>query len=288
LFSLEKMCRLTAELMPLPRTPRRLISRQKSRYAAPALDKGLDILELLANETEGLTRSEISRRLGRTVGELFRMMVCLEERGYISDVGPDERFQLTLKLFEVAHRHHPLQHLLTIARPLMQRVAAQTSQSCHLAMQSNGDIVVVACVEAPVQMGFSVRVGAIIDLLNTASGHVILAFHGPEYRSHTLACWRRKTKAHVPRGLDHHLSKIRQRGYEELGSYQVHGVVNISFPVLNQHGESVAAMSVPFLGRIGDDVRPPQVKEQLAEAALKLSQAIGGRTPLLAAHRDSL
>ena len=268
-------------------TSRRRMLRNKSRYAAPALDKGLDILELLASETEGLTRSEISRRLGRTVGELFRMMVCLEERGYITDVGPEERYQLTLKLFEIAHRHHPLQHLLTIARPLMQRVAAKTGQSCHLAMPSNGDVVVVACVEAPVHMGFSVRTGAIINLLNTASGHVILAFHSSEYRSHTLACWRRKLKARVPLGLDHHLGEIRQRGYEELGSYQVHGVVNISFPILNQHGEAVAAISVPFLGRIADSVGPPQVKEQLAQAALKLSQAIGGRRPLLAAHRDS-
>ena len=83
------------------------------------------------------------------------------------------------------------------------------------------------------------------------------------------------------------MAEIRQRGYEELGSYQVHGVVNISFPVLNQHGEEVAAISVPFLARIGDDVGPPQVKEHLADAAVKLSQAIGGRGPLLAPQRDS-
>jgi DNA-binding IclR family transcriptional regulator len=272
--------------MPHPPACRARLHHKKSRYAAPALDKGLDILELLAYETEALTRSEIARRLGRTVGELFRMMVCLEERGYISDVGPEERYQLTLKLFEIAHHHQPLQHLLTIARPLMQRVAAQTGQSCHLAMPSNGNIMVVASVEAPVQMGFSVRLGSNIDLLNTASGHVILAFHCPEYRAHTLACWRRKTKARIPQGLDRHLAEIRQRGYEELGSYQVHGVVNISFPVLNQHDEAVAAISVPFLARIGDQVGPPQVKEHLADAALKLSQRIGGRRPLLGPQRD--
>src|SRR5215471_4123013 len=122
----------------------RRISRRlatKSRYSAPALEKGLDILELLARGSETLTRSEIARRLGRSVGELFRMLVCLEERGYISEVGPEERYQLTLKLFELAHQHQPLQHLLTIARPLMQQVADCTGQSCHLAMPSNGNIV---------------------------------------------------------------------------------------------------------------------------------------------------
>jgi DNA-binding IclR family transcriptional regulator len=254
---------------------------RRSRYAAPALEKGLDILELLAHGSEALTRSEIARRLGRSVGELFRMLVCLEERGYISEVGPDERYQLTLKLFEAANQHQPLEHLLTLARPLMQRVADQTGQSCHLAMPSNGNIVVVASVEAPVHMGFSVRLGANIDLLNTASGHVILAFHGPEYRAHSLAAWQRKTKARLPQGLDRHLDEIRQRGYEELASYQVRGVVNISFPVLNQHGEAVAAVSVPFLARIADEIGPPQVKEHLADAADRLSHAIGGSEPRL-------
>ena len=37
--------------------------------------------------------------------------------------------------------------------------------------------------------------------------------------------------------------------YTHLDVYkrQVHGVVNISYPVLNQHGEAIAAMTVPFL-----------------------------------------
>jgi DNA-binding IclR family transcriptional regulator len=257
-------------------------SARRSRYAAPALDKGLDILELLAHGSEALTRSEIARRLGRSIGELFRMLVCLEERGYISQIGPDERYQLTLKLFEIAHQHQPLQHLLALARPLMQRVAEETGQSCHLAMPSNGNVVVVASVEAPVNMGFSVRLGANIDLLNTASGHVILAFHALEYRAQALAAWQRKTEAGLPQGLDRHLAEIRRRGYEELASYQVHGVVNISFPVLNQHTEAVAAVSVPFLARIGDQIGPPQVKEHLADAAKRLSQAIGGTQSKLA------
>ncbi len=55
----------------------------------------------------------------------------------------------------------------------MQEVSDKTGQSCHLAMPSNGNIVVVASVEALGQMGFSVHVGANLDLLNTASGHGI-------------------------------------------------------------------------------------------------------------------
>ncbi len=248
-----------------------------ARYAAPALDKGLDILELFASEPDGLTTSHVARRLGRTVGEIFRMLVCLAERGYISQVLPDERFQLTLKLFELAHRHHPLQRFVAKARPLMEEVAHKTRQSCHLAMPSDGEVVVITQVDAPGSAGFALKLGAKIDLLNTASGHLILAFQPDEVRARSLAAWKRRTDRPLPADLQEHLTRIRERGYEEMASYQVAGVVNISYPVLNQHHEAIAALSVPFLPRIGDRIGPAQVRAALQAASQALSIAIGGR-----------
>jgi DNA-binding IclR family transcriptional regulator len=258
---------------------------RRSRYTAPALEKGLDILELLASVSEALTHSEIASRLGRTLTEVFRMLVCLEQRGYISRTGPEDRYQLTLKLFEIAHTHHPLQRLIRHARPLAQRVASDTGQSCHLAMLNHTEVVVVAQSDAPGNMGFSVRLGANIGLLNTASGHVILAFQSDEVRARALGAWRLRSKAPIPAGVYRHLNQIRRRGYEELASYQVHGVANISYPVLNQHGEAIAAMTVPFLARIGDSIGPPQVKEALALASRTLSSAIGGNMPKLSSGK---
>jgi DNA-binding IclR family transcriptional regulator len=248
-----------------------------ARYTAPALDKGLDILELFASEPDGLTTSQVARRLGRTVSEIFRMLVCLAERGYISQAQPDERFQLTLKLFELAHRHHPLQRFIAKARPLMEVVAHKTRQSCHLAMPSDAEVVVITQVDAPGSAGFGLKLGAKIDLLHTASGHLILAFQPDEVRARSLAAWRRRTDRPLPADLQEHLTRIRERGYEEMPSYQVSGVVNISYPVLNQHLEAIASLSVPFLPRLGDRVGPVQVKAALQAASRALSIAIGGR-----------
>jgi DNA-binding IclR family transcriptional regulator len=264
------------------RTPSVEDSRRE-RYAAPALEKGLDILELLAAASDALTHSQIADRLGRSVPEIFRMLVCLEERGYISRMGPDERYQLTLKLFEIVHQHRPLQRLITQARPLVQRVASETGQSCHLAMLNSAEVVIVAQADAPGNMGFSVRPGANIDLLNTASGHVILAFQSDEVRARALGARRLRSGKPTPAGLYRHLDQIRRRGYEELASYQVHGVVNISYPVLNQHGEAIAAMTTPFIAHIGDSLGPPQVKRALRRASRILSVTVGGKKLQLAA-----
>ena len=251
-----------------------------SRYAAPALEKGLDIVEVFASEPAGLTGTEVARRLGRSVSEIFRMMVCLEQRGYICAADSGDRFELTLKLFELAHRHHPLDRLVAHARPLLQEVANHTGQSCHLAMMSEGAIIVVAQVDAPGSMGFSLRLGAHVDLFDTASGHVILAFQSDAARRRSLAAWESRSRRRVPAALEKHLAAIRARGHEEMASYQVHGVVNISYPIFNQHGEAIAAMSVPFIERVRDCLGPEQIKESLQAASARLTAGIGGKRTL--------
>ena len=52
-------------------------------YEVPALEKGLDIIEVLADSPIPLSQIEIARRLEKTVSQVFRMITCLEKRGYI-------------------------------------------------------------------------------------------------------------------------------------------------------------------------------------------------------------
>src|SRR5580698_9090057 len=100
-------------------------------YATPALEKGLDVIELLAHQPEGLTKSEVARKLDRTVSEIFRMLLCLERRGYIAQVDQD-RYALTLKLFKLVQEHPPTERLIPDAFPVMNRFAHETLQSCHI------------------------------------------------------------------------------------------------------------------------------------------------------------
>lgn len=51
-----------------------LKDKENERYRAPALDKRLDILELLAGVDGGLSQAEIAKRLGRSANEFYRML----------------------------------------------------------------------------------------------------------------------------------------------------------------------------------------------------------------------
>jgi DNA-binding IclR family transcriptional regulator len=154
-------------------------------YSAPALEKGLDILELLCRSESPLSQKEIALQLGRSVGELYRMVTSLVERGYVVNV--DDRFHITTKLFELAHINPPTHRLLTEAMPLMQKLSGDLDQACHLTVYSQGRQIVVSKVDAPSGMGFSVRVGAELDVLVSASGRVLLAFQDDETRQIRIA-----------------------------------------------------------------------------------------------------
>jgi len=55
----------------------------KATYAAPAVQKTFEILELLERHPGGLLVSEMATLLGRSVGELFRIVVVVEQLAYL-------------------------------------------------------------------------------------------------------------------------------------------------------------------------------------------------------------
>jgi len=159
------------------------------QYTTPALEKGLDILELFAREPAGLTKSDVARQLGRTISEIFRMMSCLEHRGYIYQSGDSERFRLTLRLFELAQEYPPIKRMITEALPIMQQITHEVNQSCHLGLLDNVHVVIIAQVDSPSSPGFYVRAGAVVDLMHAATGHVILAHQTSEVCSRAIRIW---------------------------------------------------------------------------------------------------
>ena len=91
-------------LAPLMISSKNFINTSKHKpslrkYNAPALKKGSDILEFLADFPEGLSRVDIAKGLGRSLNEIFRLICVLEKRGCILSNPEIERYSLSLTLF---------------------------------------------------------------------------------------------------------------------------------------------------------------------------------------------
>jgi DNA-binding IclR family transcriptional regulator len=257
----------------------RPVHKEKARYRAPALEKGLDILELIAERPEGLSQSEIARSLGRTVGEIFRMLNCLVERGYLTIQRPGDRYVVTFKMFELAHRHGVVERLLGNALPLMKELAGHVNQSCHLSLVEGGHATVVAHVDSPGHVGFSVRVGSVLSLPATSSGRVLLAFQTADDRSRFLARATKDSDLGDLETLHVALDRIRARGFEELDGTRIRGVHEVAFPVLDQRGSAIASLTVPYIERLDIPATGTfeRAREALQNCAARLTASLGGR-----------
>jgi DNA-binding IclR family transcriptional regulator len=245
-------------------------------YQAPALEKGLDIIELLAQSATPLSRSDVAKSLGRSVGEIYRMLHQLVHRNYIALVG--DSYVLTTKLFELSQYYPPTHRLLIEATPVMQKLAGDIDQACHLTVYSQGRQIAIAKVDVPSGMGFSVRVGSDLDVLVSASGRVLLAFQDPETRAFRVdESSAGATDFDLP-ALAATLNKIAKRGFEAAPSGQVRGLYAISFPILDLRGHAIAALTVPYADRIDQAGRTSQkeVEAILGKAARHLTARLSG------------
>ncbi len=254
------------------------VAEAESRsYSAPALEKGLDILEMLCTSDVPLSQKDIAQRLGRSVGEIYRMLSCLVGRNYVAQVD-DNSYSVTTKLFELSHINPPTHRLLVEANPIMQRLSSVLDQSCHLTIYGQGKQVVLCKADTPSGMGFSVRAGAELEVLISASGRVLLAFQDRETRNLRIQEALQRRPDQFDPQIEQVLESVRASGFESIPSVQVRGLYAVSFPVLDTQGHAIAALTVPYAERIDQLQRKSilEVTEALRVAAQTLSERVGG------------
>lgn len=244
------------------------------KYRAPALEKGLAVLELLARADGPMSLNAISRALNRSVSELFRMIQVLEHHGYLELANSGEGYVLSNKLFALGMTRAPARDLHDAALPVMHRLAERIGQSCHLGVVSADQMVIVARVEAPGDLGFSVRIGYRRSLVDSTSGLVLYAFQPELVRTE----WRKRLSGSVSRrewvDFERRGHAARKAGYVTSDSHAVRGVIDLSAPV-TQSGGVAAALTVPYV-KTSRSLSVPDTVAPLVQAADEISGHLGG------------
>jgi DNA-binding IclR family transcriptional regulator len=246
------------------------------RPGAPALEKGLDLIEALAAESRGLNQKQIAERVGRSVGEIFRMLSVLEERGYVARDPLTAEYTLTLQLFRIAAQFPPTKRLQQAALPAMEKLTSQTKLSCHLAVLNTHQFMVIAQMDPDWQMGWSVRLGAVFPLTQDYASAKVLAAFQLEGRREELAEAIAEHDRCSPKSVLAGLAKVVADG----GDFPPEGASPrlraFSCPVLEASGRAVAALTVPLLRQ--DKVHASEagsIRKHLMVAARQVSEKIG-------------
>jgi DNA-binding IclR family transcriptional regulator len=248
-------------------------------YSAPALDKALDILELLADASEPMTQSAVADAVGRNVSQIYRVLATLERRGLVVRDPASGRYGLSMALFDLAHRHAPLRGLVQAASGPMRRLADEVRQSCNLGVDDGGAVRIIAQAESPADFGFRVRVGALFPMEGTAAGAVLL--FGGARRADASGAGAASGAGFVPAsggaaGAASTEAPQLEAGFLTRVDGTQPGITDVVAAIVGHSGRTLAALTVPYVSTSYSAVPLDAVVSAARAAAHEITTALGG------------
>jgi DNA-binding IclR family transcriptional regulator len=248
-----------------------------------AVERALAMLEAVAQEPEGLSNAEISRKLQIPKSSASYILRTLESRGYLNRDTDNGKYHVGLKILSLSRGALSSIDVREVALPVMRHLMEKTSLTCHLAILDGPDAVYIEKVEPTGFLRVDTWVGRRMRVHATSVGKALVAYIPQERLEKILAqsgMEKRtvKTITTLPRLLKE-LEKVRAQGYAVDDEENNMGARCVGAPVFNQQGAIEA--SVGLSGTINQvNVQTmPRIVEALKDAARHISMQLGYRAP---------
>ncbi|MDI1335832.1 MAG: IclR family transcriptional regulator C-terminal domain-containing protein [Lacunisphaera sp.] len=252
-----------------------------TQYNAPALEKGLDILEYLAGQSVERSQSDIVLALKRGQSEIYRMLACLEGRGFVIKSPASGTYRLSLRMFELAHRQNPTALLRQTALIPMDELADRTGQSVHLSAQIGGDLLVLVERMPARRICLAVGEGTTLPLSETASGKILLS-RMPAAEAHVLLGRDPFFQGAAPakkQAIRTDIVRAKEQGWLMVTSDVTPGAIDIAAAVGVAGTDTNAVIDLPFIvpAKGGNQITAAYVTA-VRTCALQINRNIGIRS----------
>jgi IclR family pca regulon transcriptional regulator len=211
-----------------------------------ALARGLDVIRAFGANRPIMTLSEVASATGLARPTARRMLLTLEELGYVRTTSSG--FALTPRVLDLGMAYIGSSSIWDIARPHMEQLVGYTGESSSLAQLDGSDIVYVARVAVPKIITLAVTIGTRFPALQTSLGKVLLAELPPDELERALAqpsrsgitpLWQPNAKER-----DRVLCEVRTRGWALTDEHLARGIRSIAAPVRDGSNHVAAALNV--------------------------------------------
>jgi DNA-binding IclR family transcriptional regulator len=215
----------------------------ESPGSVPALDRSLDILEMLATAPEGLILSELSKRLGIPKNAVFRITQTLLARGYLSRDPDTMAFRLTGQMLKLAPPRVGGASLPELANNAMKALRDNTRETVQLGVLSGLEGVIIDQVEGLEPLRIVVDLGLRFSLHNNAPGKLLLAYLPEGQRESVLS--QVKLTPNTPRtitskaALKEECVRIVEAGYSTDFAEADEGIHCLAAPIFEPGGQLV-------------------------------------------------
>lgn len=261
-----------------------------SETAAPALRRGLAVMQLLASKATPVSAAAIARDLGLPRSTTYELLTELAAAGFAVHLADDRRWGLGLAAFEIGSAYLRGQPLERVGRPVLTRLGAVTGGTAHLGVLHGAQTLYLAKEKSGRTPTLVTEVGVRLPAALTATGLSILA-HLPAGQVRALFPDRTSFVDRTGRGpgtlpeLRGDLTATRRRGWAIEDGRISAGAASVAAAVFDHNRVPIAAVGVTVGHRCPAETEPgcPQDFAGLAApvraAAREVTTAIGGREP---------
>ncbi len=263
--------------------------RSSSEPGSAQLDRGLDILELLARSGSPVGLTEIAAHIGGPKATVHRLLATMQTRGYVAQDPRTAAYSAGVRCFELGSLWAQNLDLRAIAAPHLACLNEETGETVHLAVYDHGDVVYVEKLESTHHVVAKSHLGRRCPSTTVATGRALLAFQAAEEIREVLSKPLPRFTEHTvtePKRLLEMLAEVRRQGYGVNRESLRDGVGGLAAPIRNHTGAVVASVGVCLpMQRFGAD-RFPMLRDRTIRAASDISAALGDVVATQAALAD--
>jgi IclR family pca regulon transcriptional regulator len=247
------------------------------------LERGLAVIGAFSADAPSQTLSEVARTVGITPATARRILLTLEELGYVRN--DSRRFSLTPRVLALGWAYLSSLDLGELAGPFMEELSAKTRESCSIATLDLPDIVYVARVPTSRIMTVALGVGARLPAYPTSMGRVLLAGLGDDELTSYLSTLHAESlttrTVTSPDRLRGTIDRARSDGYALVDQELELGLRSIAAPIHNSRGRIIAALNVSaHASRSTATSLRTEVLPHLQQAATQITTALTHRGQL--------
>ncbi|MBU3032013.1 HTH-type transcriptional regulator BhcR [Paracoccus marinaquae] len=244
-----------------------------------ALDRALDILELLAGHT-GLTLSEVAEKMDQSPSTVHRVLHTLAARGIAESDQATQAWYIGPATFRLGSAFMRRSGIVERARPVLRALMEHSGETANLGILNGQAVLFVSQSETQQTIRAFFPPGTRSPLHASGIGKALLAFGRPEIlrellEGPELTRYTEKTLTTFEQ-LHEDMARTRARGFSFDDEERTRGMRCIAAPVFDLSGEAVAGVSVSGpTHRIGQE-HVKTLGAAVAEAAAELTKALGG------------
>ena len=245
---------------------------------ATAVERALNILEAAAQRREGLTNSEISRKLAIPKSSASYILRTLEKRGYLRREAETGRYRLGLKILSLGGDAQANLDIADVALPFIRMLVEKIHLTVHLAVLDQGEAVYIEKVEAPGFFRVNTWVGRRMFLHSTSVGKCLLAWL-PKHEIETLVKLQ-GLKKRTPKTITtmtkllSDLENVRLAGHAVDDEENSLGARCVGAPIFDAMGNVTAALGASGTLTQMDEETMPRMIEALKETARRISRQL--------------